>query len=182
MSTKAFSIVVVVVVAGCQDPRVGPLIERVAALEAKQSLVDVGRPPAAPIPPVTMSLLTRIAPTFPAPDYVVIELSDADRAAFARDTDGFRLRRVKQKDELLVLGHITVTAAPKVADSVLGASMNSFSVVVDTRAVDPQSRELKAQYFGQLQVMGISPEKAVDANAAKMQGLLGGLAQKLGAP
>ena len=124
-------IVVAAALGSCQDPRVAPLEARVSALEAALAAPPVAATPAStpePTPPLELSLLSQLGPSFPAPAFALFDLSDEDRTSFPRDNDGFRVRRSKEGDELLVLGHMRVVEAPKSADSVLGDKMHSYSV------------------------------------------------------
>ncbi|MDP2340691.1 MAG: hypothetical protein Q8O67_07025 [Deltaproteobacteria bacterium] len=179
MSTAQKVIVLAVVVSvGCSDPPPSPPLaskvqaEAVAVTPPVSSLRPVTRPVAGS-DLVDVTLLSVLGPTFPAPDYALEELSAADFAAFPNDSDGFRVHRVKEQDDLLVMGRLRVTEANS------GTPMNSYTAGLMVRAIDPKTRVVKAVFTGSAQLTGTSAEQAVSANARRFEGINGGLAQKL---
>ena len=181
-------VVVVLAFAGCQDPPVPVPEARVAALEAQRApladrvqALEEQAEPVAPPAPQEVSLIARLGPTFPAPDQI-FELTDAERAAYPDHTDGFRLVRANQKDELLIVGSLMITQEPDQTGGVPGDRMHSYSVVLHTRAIDPKNHQIKAVHFGQRQLLGISVDNALEANATTLNELVNGLATKLAAP
>ena len=83
---------------------------------------------------------------------------------------------VKNADaQYVVLGSGKLIKAKLGADSVLGGGMNSYSVSANLKLINTSTSEIEAVSTKQLQVMGISPEKALEANDLKVKKSLTGV-------
>jgi hypothetical protein len=94
---------------------------------------------------------------------------------------------VKNSDaQYVVLGSGKFLKAKQAPDSVLGDKMHSYSMSASLKMINTATNEIEAVSLKQLQVMGISPEKALEANDAKVKKNLTGaimddLMKKIGA-
>jgi histone H3/H4 len=83
---------------------------------------------------------------------------------------------IKNADaQYVVLGSAKLLKAKLGADSVLGGGMNSYSLSASLKMINTASSEVEAVATKQLQVMGISPEKALEANDSKVKKNLTGV-------
>ena len=112
--------------------------------------------------------MSSISAPFEAMGFTIGELSP-DELAAGRATDGFALLRTSPRQRLLVFGSLVATRSD--ARSLLGDNMNSFSVVLDARVVDEKTSEVKATVRKNVQVLGISPEVALQVQGAKYQAI-----------
>ncbi len=77
---------------------------------------------------------------------------------------------VKNTDaQYVVLGSGKFLKAAKVGDSVLGDKMNSYSMSASLKMINTSTNVIEAVALKQLQVMGISAEKALEANDSKVK-------------
>jgi hypothetical protein len=83
---------------------------------------------------------------------------------------------VKNADaQYVVLGSGKLIKAKVGADSVLSGGMNSYSVSASLKLINTSTSEIEAVATKQLQVMGISAEKALEANDLKVKKNLTGV-------
>ncbi|MBM4280963.1 MAG: hypothetical protein FJ137_09440 [Deltaproteobacteria bacterium] len=83
---------------------------------------------------------------------------------------------VKNADaQYVILGAGKVIKAKVGADSVLGDKMNSYSVSANLKLVNTSTSEIEAVATKQMQVVGISAEKALEASDSKLKKNLTGL-------
>ncbi len=77
---------------------------------------------------------------------------------------------IKNSDaQYVVLGSGKFLKAKQGTDSVLGDKMHSYSMSASLKMINTSTNEIEAVSLKQLQVMGISPEKALEANDAKVK-------------
>lgn len=77
---------------------------------------------------------------------------------------------IKNSDaQYIVLGSGKFLKAKQAPDSVLGDKMHSYSMSASLKMINTSTNEIEAVSLKQLQVMGISPEKALEANDAKVK-------------
>lgn len=94
---------------------------------------------------------------------------------------------VKNSDaQYVVLGSGKFLKAKQTEGSVLGDKMHSYSMSAQLKMINTSTNEIEAVSLKQLQVMGISPEKALEANDAKVKknltgAILDDLMKKIGA-
>jgi hypothetical protein len=82
---------------------------------------------------------------------------------------------VKNVDaQYIVLGAGKLIKAKQAPGSVLVGGMNSYSVSASLKLINTSTSEIEAVATKQLQVMGISPEKALERNDAKVKTTLTG--------
>ena len=77
---------------------------------------------------------------------------------------------IKNSDaQFVVLGNAKVVKQKPSADSVLGDKMGSFSVSANLKLINTANNEIEAVASKQLQVIGISAEKALEAQDGKVK-------------
>lgn len=77
---------------------------------------------------------------------------------------------IKNADaQYIILGSGKFLKAKQAPDSVLGDKMHSYSMSASLKMINTATNEIEAVSLKQLQVMGISPEKALEANDAKVK-------------
>lgn len=173
--------------AGCADKRVAPLEQRLATLEGEVAAlkVQLEEAKAAKVPtqapaPTVVPLLSMLGATLETAGYRLAEVSSEELATF-RATDGFAI--TKGAERLVVVG--TAEAIGSDASNLLGGGgMNSYSVVVDVRVIDPVTKVIRASSRTSTQLLGINPAVAlsVKANQGKLDAIRTELVTKLTAP
>jgi len=94
---------------------------------------------------------------------------------------------IKNSDaQYVILGSGKFLKAKQGEGSVLGDKMHSYSMSASLKMINTATNEIEAVALKQLQVMGISPEKALEANDAKVKknltgAILDDLMKKIGA-
>jgi hypothetical protein len=172
---------------GCADKRVAPLEQRLATLEgevaalkvqledAKAAKVPTQAPASTAVP-----LLSMLGASLETAGYRLAEVSSDELATF-RARDGFAI--TKGAERLVVVG--TAEAIGSDASNLLGGGgMNSYSVVVDVRVIDPVTKVIRASSRTSTQVLGINPAVAlsIKANQGKLDAARTELVAKLTAP
>jgi hypothetical protein len=174
---------------GCADKRVAPLEQRLATLEGEVAAlkVQLEEAKAAKVPtqapaPTVVPLLSMLGATLETAGYRLAEVSSEELATF-RAKDGFAITKGTPAERLVVVG--TAEAIGSDASNLLGGGgMNSYSVVVDVRVIDPVTKVIRASSRTSTQLLGINPAVAlsIKANQAKLDAIRAELVTKLTAP
>jgi hypothetical protein len=162
-----------VVSAGCADAQVTP--QEVTDLRLGLEEARAGTGPKGPTTVVPLRSL--LGASLETAGYRLGELTSEELVAF-QATDGFAITREKPTERLVVVG-----SAEAIAQHPLG-DLNSYSVVVDVRIIDPVSGGIRANNRSSTQVMGINAAVALanERNQAKLDPMRTALIATLTAP